>query len=61
MTNDDQRYADRIRAKLKELRGAVEDAKTAGLYVIVPQLTYLYLSDGAASGSEIDWRIERHL
>jgi hypothetical protein len=57
----DERHARYIRDKLKELRLAIEGAETAGLSVSVPELTYLYLQTGVASGSEIDWKIERRL
>lgn len=55
----DRRQADHIRHKLEQLRDAIVGAREAGLTVVVPELTHLYLDAGTASGGQSDWRISR--
>lgn len=55
----DCRSANCIRERLEQLRGAIVDAREAGLTVKVPELVHLYLDGGTASGAPNDWRICR--
>lgn len=55
----DQDLAESIRSSLQCLKMDIEDAQRAGLTVDVPQLLYMYLTNGVASGSWIDWRVFR--
>jgi hypothetical protein len=59
MNDRDKELALCLRDKLVQLRGAIEDAQSAGLSVEVPELAHLYLTHGTASGGPDDWWITR--
>jgi hypothetical protein len=55
----DRHHAMLIRDGVKALRLAIINAEKDGLTVDVPELVYLYLAGGTASGAPDDWKIYR--
>jgi hypothetical protein len=56
---NDQEHADNIRAKINELRKAIEEAEQAGLAVTPPLMLNQWLMTGHAPGEPAYWKIKR--